>query len=65
MNQHIDRIIWEAGRFAYENADGAEQASSVWQGLFIGRYTELLLEECIRVTGDEEAIRQHFGFTGE
>jgi hypothetical protein len=61
MNSVIEHIIWEAGKFAQENSEGAARESSLWQGLFIGRYTELLLEECIRATGEEEVIRYHFG----
>ena len=47
MKEKIEHAIEQAGQYAHDNISMKETDPHKWQGLFLGRYTEIVVKETL------------------
>jgi hypothetical protein len=66
MNERIEELMFEAGRFADENT-GSSDRSGMWVYQYSEKFAELIVRECARLADnspqyiDGREILEHFG----
>jgi len=69
MNERIEELMFEAGRYADKNT-GSSDRSGMWVYQYSEKFAELIVRECAKVAMREcydpaEGIKHHFGLPND